>query len=393
MAILTRVAGSPVGALLPLFIFVHFSHHLNTGILAPLLPLIRDAFQLSYFQAGLLVSAFTLTYGASQVPLGPVADRFGGRIVVTIGLLGVGLATFLIGLTGEFGQFLILLILMGLFGGSYHAPMAALIAGYCPPAVRGRVLGMHTIGGSAGFLVTPVLAGLIASAAGWRGAYITLAIPTILSGLAFWQLTRQRSATVSAADKKQVEKVEVRLLLRALGGVVLLVSAFTIIGSSVSAFLSLYLVDRFRLDVPVAATTVGLMFGAGIVGAPLGGTLSDRFGRKPVIVASLAATGPLLFLMTRLDWGIPLVVIVVLVGGIMTMRMPVMESFVMDTVPAHRRSSLMGIYYFFNQEIGGIAAPMLGLMIDRFGMHPAFTGLGIAACLVSAMALLVRKRL
>ncbi len=92
--------------MLSLFVLAHFSHHLIPALLIPLLPYIRDDLSLTYTQAGWLVSAYSLAYGISQLPSGWLADRIGPRIVLTIGVAGVGVAGLLIGLapSRQFGS-------------------------------------------------------------------------------------------------------------------------------------------------------------------------------------------------------------------------------------------------------------------------------------------------
>ena len=68
----------------------HFSHHVTNSLLTPLLPLIRDAFVLSYAETGLLISAYGISLGGSNSPMGMLADRFGSRPVIVVGLLLTG---------------------------------------------------------------------------------------------------------------------------------------------------------------------------------------------------------------------------------------------------------------------------------------------------------------
>jgi fucose permease len=70
------------GSLLPLFVLAHFTHHVITAITAPLLPLIRSSFSLSYTQSGLLLSAFTVSYGLGHLPAGWLADRISAVLMI-----------------------------------------------------------------------------------------------------------------------------------------------------------------------------------------------------------------------------------------------------------------------------------------------------------------------
>src|SRR3981081_3586065 len=65
----------------------HFAHHTSNSLLNPLLPLIRDTFALSYAQSGFAVSAYALSLGLSNGPIGLLADRIGSRQGIVLGLV------------------------------------------------------------------------------------------------------------------------------------------------------------------------------------------------------------------------------------------------------------------------------------------------------------------
>ena len=69
-----------------LFVLAHFSHHLLTALPIPLLPFIRNEFCLDYTRAALVVSAFSVPYGISQLPSGWLSDRFGPRRLLLVGI-------------------------------------------------------------------------------------------------------------------------------------------------------------------------------------------------------------------------------------------------------------------------------------------------------------------
>jgi len=72
-----------------------------------------------------------------------------------------------------------------------------------------------------------------------------------------------------------------------------------------------------------------------------------------------------------------------MIGMVMYIRMPSSESYIISQTPEHRRSTVLGIYYFSNMEAGGILSPVIGSCIDRFGFYSSFTGAGIATVLVT----------
>src|SRR6266508_5740103 len=97
------IRGVPV-VVLPAFIFAHFAHHVGTGGLSPLLPVLRETFGLYYTRSGLLLSAYGLSLGIGQLPLSALGDRANKRLMIAAGLIGVGVAGIAISLTTTFWQ-------------------------------------------------------------------------------------------------------------------------------------------------------------------------------------------------------------------------------------------------------------------------------------------------
>ncbi|MDP6783816.1 MAG: MFS transporter, partial [Dehalococcoidia bacterium] len=108
----------------------------------------------------------------------------------------------------------------------------------------------------------------------------------------------------------------------------------------------------------------------------VGGALSDRLGRKPIILFSVLATGPIIYLFTIVPYGFGLLALAIMLGLVMYMRQPVLESMVVQGVPAHRASSFLGIYYFGSIESASVIAPLVGWIIDHQGIDRTFTLLG-----------------
>ena len=90
------------------------------------------------------------------------ADRMGPRILITIGICGVALMGFFVGLSHTFAFMLFFLALMGFLGGGYHPSSPPLISALVEPKCQGQALGLHVIGGGASYFLAPLIAAAIA---------------------------------------------------------------------------------------------------------------------------------------------------------------------------------------------------------------------------------------
>lgn len=366
--------------LVPLFVLAHFGHHLLTALPIPLLPLIRSDFALDYTQSGLVVSAFVLAYGIGQLPGGWIADRIGARIMITIGICGVALAGLLVGLSHTYIMMLVFLALMGVAGGGYHPAAPAAISAAVGREKRGRALGLHMIGGSASYFLAPIIAAAIATVWGWRGSFISLAVPTFVFGVIFYVLLGRRAAVskvaTSAATGQATEEPSPPGRLRRLVWFIILTTLSQSIVFSTTSFIPLFLVDHFGISKAAAAASIAFIYAPGLVVGPVAGYLSDRVGRVPLILAVCFMVGPVVYLLNVLPYGpygTITAVLLVLIGVFTYVRMPVSESYIVGQTSARYRSTVLGIYYFGGQEGGGVLTPLMGFLIDHFGFYHSFS--------------------
>ena len=156
---------------------------------------------------------------------------------------------------------------------------------------------------------------------------------------------------------------------------------------SMMSFIPLFMVDHFGVSERIAAIFLSLIFFAGLGGSPLGGYLSDRLGRVRVTLAACFITIPVLYFINIVPYGpsgTGIGALLIVFGLLMFIRMPVAEAFIIGKTPAHNRSTILGIYYFTNMEMGAVLAPGMGYLIDNLGFQSSFN---IAAGVMLAITL------
>jgi MFS family permease len=117
----------------------------------------------------------------------------------------------------------------------------------------------------------------------------------------------------------------------------------------------------------------------------LGGWLSDKWGRLRVLFMALILIGPVAFLLTRVPFGVFLVISFILYGLLMTMRETTMQTYLMDKSPSHLRATVYGLYFGFAQEGSSIIQPVAGDFMDVFGIGKVY---GIIAYIVLGLSVL-----
>jgi len=379
---------------LPIFTYAHFAEHLAPHLLVPLLPFIRDYFGLTYFQAGMVISAYSFAAGVANLFMGWLADRVGSRPLLIIGIGGVGLFSVAIGLSGSYTQILVFSVLVGVFSGAYHPCAVTSLSRHFDARNRGRVLGLHLVGGTLSLMVGPILGGLLAELYGWGSAFIFLAIPCLpLIFLFPWLLQKSVDKSRTASDSVQngtKPPISVAQMLRPVAAVISLALVTQLIAVGLISMLPVYLVDQRQVSPVVAAMLLGLMRGGGVIGAPLGGYFSDRLGRKKSIFIAIIAVGLLLFLTTITAWGIFLLILLPMLGLATAFKQPSVQSLLTESVPFGRQSTTLGFYFFFAAEGRSLMVPLIGYLMDAIGLTETYMVMSIAgvACSLTAAFLL-----
>ena len=377
-----------------MLIFSHFSHDLCLGLLPALIPFIRNALELDYLQAGGLLAALMVTVGLSQFVGGWLGDRFPRRLLIAIGIGGVGVCSFVVGLSGSYYILIVVFIAMGLFAGLYHPSGLALLFDGVESHKRGRAVAYHQVGGSVGFLIAPLLGGFIATVLGWQAAFMLLCIPAFL---AVSVLLAFLPNSGSQSDKKQPYKTDIR------GGTsryrLFTVSIMSILMEVVTgaavAFFALFLVDVRGFTPGLATIGLVLLRSGGLVGSLIGGYFSDRWGHHRAVLLSFLAGGPTLLLLSYLT-AAPFFIILFFFGLFYIMREVSVQTYMLDETPTRFRSRLIGIYFGLGMEGSSLIQPLVGHAMDNFGIISVYIWLGAASTAISIampvlLFILIRK--
>lgn len=266
---------------------------------------IRDEFGLSDVQLSWLTAVAVLNGSIWRLPAGIITDRFGGRRVFAVMLLAAAVPTFLVSFAQDYGILLVLAFFVGIAGNSFSAGVSWNNA-WWPDARKGFALGVFGAG-NVGASVTKLIGpGLIAATAGstylgwivggWRLVPVLYAVLLVIMAVLVWFLAPRPDLLPGQGRslRSQLRPLKHLRVWRFSLYYVVVFGAYV----ALSAWLPLYYVDNYGLDLAVAALlTASFIFPASLL-RPLGGWFSDRFGARRVMYATFTVMLAVLFFLS-----------------------------------------------------------------------------------------------
>lgn len=389
------------GGLVACISTVHGLVHTIELTYAALLSRIDDEFGAGLFVLGIVANGFAFTFGFSALPSGVMVDRLGTRRVLMITLLLAAAAALLVATSPNPALLGLFLGFLGLSIGLYHPAGISFIAQ--ATGQRGLALGWHGVVGNLGIAAAPALAIGVAEAAGWRWAYVLLALLAALAALSlrFVRLT-QRAVVVEEAAAPGVEDAPgafsaapaPRAAWRALLPLLLVYGVFVLNGfvyRGSLTFLPVHLEERldvswFGLDEAWLAgslTTLALL--AGAVGQLFGGLLSERYRLERLALPMTSALLPCLVLLSTAS-GLPLVAFAAMFVFANFSGQPVYTGLIADYSPRRALGRSYGVSFFAAFGIGSSAASVAGFFADRWGTDSVFLMLAAVAGVTTVLA-------
>jgi len=339
-----------------------------------LAPYFAPEFHLSHEQVGTVASVLAITWAASTFVFGILSDRVGRKPVLVPAVFAFSILSWASGLAHNFHQLLLVRALMGAAGGPTWSTMTALIEESSPSSRRGRNIGLVVSAAAlVGLAAAPVLTTQVAARWGWRTAFFLAGVPGLVTGLLLWQFVEEPVAETNGIKERPSLSEYVSILryrniwLCCLGAAGFMSWLF-----AVNVFAPLYITEVAH----ESATTAGFLLGASGLGSFFLGfllpSLSDRWGRKPVLLlmAAMSAGVPLAFLVPAL-YAYPAVLafIVCVTNSGQGIASVVLVLVPTESVPAQFRATSIGLATLVGEVMGATAAPIFaGALAQRYGL-------------------------
>jgi MFS transporter, FSR family, fosmidomycin resistance protein len=357
----------------------HSLTHWYPGTFYLLLPLIGHELGLSYVQIGSILTVQATAGALSNVPGGMLVDSVDRKgLLMALSLFWVGAPYLLMGFSHQYWMLLGCAALVGMGNNLWHPTAIPLLARRFPER-RGLVVSIHGMGGNVGDAVAPLVVGAMLSVLSWRNVMVLNVIPGVMmSCVILMSLGRMQFHSRPAGppgtggagqrlrDFRQLLANRTLLMLSAGGGF----RAMT--QSTLLTFLPVFLAREMGFS---SILIGGCMFGmqvAGFTAAPIAGHLSDKMGRRRIIMSSMATSGVILLFMAIAGRSPAFVFLVAFLGFFLFAIRSVMQAWLLDATPPSMGGTSIGIM-FGTQAIGAAIGPITGgILADQFGLIATF---------------------
>ena len=364
----SKIKGNPTkmeGTVYSILIICGISHFLNDliqSIIPSIYPIIKDKFDFSFAQIGIITLMFQMASSILQPFTGLYADKHPRPYALSVGMCFTLIGLLMLAFSENYLLILLSVSIVGLGSSVFH-PTASRVAQLASGGRKSLAQSIFQVGGNGGSAIGPLLAALIILPFGQHAiswfALAALLAALIMIRLGAWYKARlvyvvthpQKNVTLSNDISKRAKYGALLIL-------VLLIFSKYFYTSCITSYFTFFLIDKFGISVQASQLCLFVFLAAFAIGTVAGGMLGDKFGRKYVIWFSILGAAPFALIMpfANLFWTL---VCTFLSGLIIASAFSSIVVYATDLMP---------------DKVGLIAGIFFGLMFGLVGLGSAFFG-------------------
>ena len=376
----SKIKGNPTkmeGTVYSILVICGISHFLNDmiqSIIPSIYPIIKDKFDFSFAQIGIITLMFQMTSSILQPFTGLYADKHPRPYALSVGMCFTLIGLLLLAFSEHYLLILLSVSIVGLGSSVFH-PTASRVAQLASGGRKSLAQSIFQVGGNGGSAIGPLLAALIIlpfgqAAISWF-ALAALAAALIMIRLGAWY--KARLAYVVTHSQKNIttnNAISKRAKYGALLILVLLIFSKYFYTSCITSYFTFFLIDKFGISVRASQLCLFVFLAAFAIGTVAGGMLGDKFGRKYVIWFSILGAAPFALIMpyANLTWTI---ICTFLAGLIIASAFSSIVVYATDLMP-DKVGLIAGIFFGLMFGLGGLGSAFFGWLADKTSIEFIF---------------------
>ena len=353
----------------------HVGFHWILQSFVVVVPEIQQTFGLNGVGVGGIQAVRELTSGLITLPGGVVVGMlrrwWSWLLAVCVGASGLG--SLLMGISPVYPLLLLGVAVVSVSHSLWHLPAAASISHHFASR-RGTMLSFHGVGGSVGDVAGPLITGALLLVMGWRGILSIYAIgPFFMAFMAVWvfkgigDVREDDAKTAGLAERLAMTKALFKS--RLLQGMTAVRGLRSMALGAVVTLLALYLGNDLDLAVFNRGFHISLLIAVGLLAKPVAGMVSDKLGRKQVLVPGLIWSCVLALLMVAFDDGISLTITIALLGLFMYPDQPILTAALFDALGREEATIGLGVVSFVSFLMAATSPLIAGAIYEISGFH------------------------
>ena len=380
----------------------HGIKHFGQGALLIMIPSIRATLGLSDVAIGGISSAQSISSGIANIPAGILTDMFRKKVawILFASMIMVGSGYLLISISPVYWVLLMGVVVVGFGTSMWHAPAFGTLAARYPRR-RGFAMAAHLTGAQVGNTTSPLIVGfLLAGTIGswvvfggieWRWLAAFISVPMILTALVVVSRFKTAGAESTGSITLGAYFASAKRLLsnRGVLGMALLGAMRGAVHNSFQVFLVIYMREELGYSNTYGGLHIALITMAGIISTPIMGNLSDRVGRRPVISFAMTAMTVLLFLFLQFDSGIPMMILIAVLGLCFFSVMPIINAAAMDMSDKGSEGSGTALMFAGGSILGSLTPIVAGIINQSNGFQGVVIFAGAMATIGAVLSLIL----
>ncbi|MWV39978.1 MFS transporter [Natrialba sp. INN-245] len=391
----------------------HLTQHFLMRLLPPLIPVLAVALDYPLWQLGLLISIYSVGGGIAQAPLGILSDRYDRLYILPTGIVIASLSYLIFALSPTIGNtipglsllgysfaggFIVMVVSMlgvGIGAAVVHPTAYPLITDNIDRENKGKVIGGFGSFAKIGDALSPTIIGVLILVLVWEQIILVLGTIGVLVGIALYLLLRGDEFTtnpvaedhpqgvVSDTTSENIWQADNRTYLYPLLVIYVFIITKMIPSNGLNAFLPVFIVGVYGYSTELVGVSMGaesianfyfatLLFSAAFSQLILG-AVTDRYDPRTVILICLGVSTIGLLVLALFDLSkLPLLVVIIVLGGSLWGTNPARDTLISNITPPDREGRTFGYIWTFVQLTGALIPVLVGYIIDLFGYREGF---------------------
>lgn len=365
------------GTMYSMLIICGISHFLNDmiqSIIPSIYPILKDKFDFSFAQIGIITLIFQMTSSILQPFTGLYADKHPRPYALSVGMCFTLVGLLVLAFAENYLLILLSVSVVGLGSSIFH-PTASRVAQLASGGKKSLAQSIFQVGGNGGSALGPLLAAAIILPFGQHSisffALAALLAAIIMIRLGSWYKARMAYATKHPQKTVGINtNISKRAKYGALAILIMLVFSKYFYTSCITSYFTFFLIDKFGISVGASQLCLFVFLAAFAIGTVAGGLLGDKFGRKYVIWFSILGSAPFALIMpyANFAWTI---VCTFLSGLIIASAFSSIVVYATDLMP-DKVGLIAGIFFGLMFGLGGLGSAFFGWLADKTSIEFIF---------------------